>query len=309
VTRPLRLARCRALPSLVLLVASLCAGPVRAGEDEQVALQAQAVHSQLCAGIGNLGVSRAAASMSLLSNTWGQVSEAYEANNTDFLLYWRGVLGQCLGQNELATQDLVEFIEITEDNKDLLPLRRDARARLRRMGVRIRSSGKTSGRAQAAAGEKSAAKSGAALLPTPGWGRRLHIGVGLGYQRTADWNYLVVGADVSVRIVGPLGVMVLARPGFSELVTPQPSMLFAFGVGPVVRIPGKVEPMFGAALQLAPNPGGGAGASFLVGVAGIGGVEVPLGSSPLALRVAAEVGVLSQFFCLRILGGLSLRFG
>ncbi|HCP48225.1 MAG TPA: hypothetical protein DIU15_19455 [Deltaproteobacteria bacterium] len=302
-----------ALASLLALLSTVVATPVQAGEDEQIALQAQLVHSQLCAGIGK-DVSRAAASLSLLSDTWGEVSDAYEASSADFLLYWRGLLGQCLGQNELAGQDLLEFVRITEGKKDLLPLARDARTRLRRLGVRLPRSTKAAKRTSPAGEEGGAQTTGtatadAASRSESSWGQRVHIGLGLGYQRTADWNYLVVGIDATIRIVGPLGIGILVRPGFSELVAPNPSLLFAFGVGPVVRIPGKVEPLFGAALQLAPNPGGGEGDAFLVGVAGIGGVEVPLGPSPLALRVAAEVGVLSQFFCLRVLGGVTLRFG
>jgi len=302
---------------LAFILAGVTTPPAQADDDEELALRAQEVHSQLCAGIGSAGVSNAAASLSLLSETWGQVSEAYESNQRDFLLYWRGLLGQCLGQMDLAKQDLLDFVSTTADSRALLPLARDARTRLRRMGVQVPSSSRAnrkagqngSGKGDAASSAEATTLQATRLLPGQRWGRRVHVGVGAGYQRTADWNYLAVGADVSVRIVGPLGIMVLARPGFSELVTPRPSLLFAFGIGPVIRIPGKVSPLFGAALQLAPNPGGGTGANFLVGGVGIGGVEVPLGSSPLAFRVAAEVGGLSEFFCLRVLGGLSLRFG
>jgi hypothetical protein len=78
------------------------------------------------------------------------------------------------------------------------------------------------------------------------------------------------------------------------------SVLVPFGVGPHLRFGGadQVSPSLAVLAHLAFDADAD-GVRFLPGVAAHAGVDVPLGSSPLALRPAVEVGNLARLFVLR----------
>ncbi len=103
----------------------------------KAALEAFSVVNEYCADIGVADVTRHATSVSKVAPAWAAVSEAYEAEGEAFLLYWRGVLAQCLDYQDKAKVDLqafvVQFMKEAENAAQL----RDARARLRRLGVRL----------------------------------------------------------------------------------------------------------------------------------------------------------------------------
>jgi len=306
--RPLQPARLRACAMLLLLACALRPAAAHAGEAEQAALQAQLIHNQLCAEITSTGIEtgRAANVMAVLSDTWGKVDEVYKSTGESFLLYWRGLLGECLGQDELAQQDLVEFIKLDSKVDVLVDQLRDARARLRRMGVEVAPRAPQPGAASKAPSAAAASSGG-----------RIFIGLGAGYQRSGSWNYLGLAIDLAVRIKGPLALTVVLRPGISEPATATDglpidpssrSLLFAFGAGVQLRWDGPVRPEFGVIAQLAPNPDGSGEPRFLAGAALGGGLEFPLGATPLALRVHAEVGFLAKFPTARVLGQVVLGF-
>jgi hypothetical protein len=62
---------------------------------------------------------------------WSRVSEAYRAGGEIFLLYWSGLLSECLSRYEDAVEDLAAFLA-SEESKPLASMVADARARLRR---------------------------------------------------------------------------------------------------------------------------------------------------------------------------------
>ena len=126
---------------------------------EAVALAAEAAHTAHCSNVASLGVSEAAAANAEVSRAWEQVSVAYEENGASYLLYWRGVLGQCLGHEARAVTDLMAYVEAAEDDGVSVGLVRDARRRLRRMGATVE--GPPPGRA---AGAVSLAGGGAAAF-------------------------------------------------------------------------------------------------------------------------------------------------
>ena len=149
--------------------------------------------------------------------------------------------------------------------------------------------------------------------------RLLLLGLGGGYQRTRDWDYVSLAIDISVRLVGPLRIELFARPAVGEVARSAAGdrhpdgvrpILATFGLGPVLLFDLPVRPRIGAHLQLAPNPDGTGGAPrFLVGAAGSLGVEIPLGRSPLAIRPVVEVGVLGPLFSLRGMAELTVGLG
>ncbi len=74
-----------------------------------------------------------------MSATWGRVGKAYQAHEDDWLLYWRGALAQCLGQQERAKEDLLAFYNGHVGDSGFMSLMDDAHRRLRRMGVRVKA--------------------------------------------------------------------------------------------------------------------------------------------------------------------------
>jgi hypothetical protein len=84
--------------------------------------------------------------------------------------------------------------------------------------------------------------------------------------------------------------------------------LVPFGVGVALRFQaGPVRPLGFAAAQLALSSSPVAGVTVLPGFLVGGGVELPLGNSPLAVRPLVELGLLAPSFTLR--AGLQLVVG
>jgi len=282
--------------SLVLFLLSLSLPQVAAaGDDQQAALQAAAIHGQFCAGIGSRDASYAANTTSVISDTMALVSDRYEANQAVYLLYWRALLGQCLKQDELAARDLAAFVEATEAMTDLGPQRKDAIRRLRQM--------KKSGPGSRLAGDRP----------------RFLIGLGGGYQRLAGWDYGVIAADFEVRITRGLHFLITGRPAISAptrdtegvpVEPPQRSVLPVFGPGLTYRFAGRIEGLLGVVLLLAPNPNEASqDRGFLIGASARAGVEIPFGTAPLGLRLSAEFGFLRDMPEARGVAQLAFRLG
>lgn len=118
---------------LALLLLSLPALAEEAVLPSQgAAVLADATVTAHCSDVASRGVSEAAAANASVSEAWGQVSRAYEADPQPWLLYWRGVLGQCLGHEERAQEDYEAFLAL-EESAEAPALARDARRRLRRL--------------------------------------------------------------------------------------------------------------------------------------------------------------------------------
>ncbi len=295
------------------LATLLLAAPASAEEPAFVAADAYDVHQAHCASVAGGSTQAAAESMAEVTEVWRRVISAYEASGRTYLLYWRGVLGECLGQPERAATDLRLFVDLEQfGSDDLAPLVKDARTRLRRMGVDVdRPSDEDLAAAKAKAeegGEFSAAAESAAL-------RRARsnaqvpfflVAAGGGYQRTGAYNYVAIAADVSFGIVGPLRAEVTYRTGASLSYTNEDGeteqiayWLNAIGVGPALEFAGPVRPRVLVAFQIAPNPSEVGGGPVLLGALVSGGVDIPLGRSGLAFRPVVELGNLGPMLTFR----------
>ena len=94
----------RLIPSL-LLAALLAPAPAWADRDaeaEALARRASATVEEHCSNAAQSDVTLAAESVAHVSTVWAEVSKALEGSRKVYLLYWRGVLGQCLDQEEKA---------------------------------------------------------------------------------------------------------------------------------------------------------------------------------------------------------------
>ncbi len=99
-----------------------------------VAERAQAAHDEHCARVAGAGEeSGAARALVEVGAVWAEVAEAHEATGESWLLYWRGMLAQCLGQDERAEEAFVAFLATDPSSQGLDGLGSDARKRLSRL--------------------------------------------------------------------------------------------------------------------------------------------------------------------------------
>jgi hypothetical protein len=102
-------------------------------ESEALALEAQEVLSEHCAEAAAGETTQAAESIAVVSDVWARVSARLELSKKVYLLYWRGVLGQCLSQEARALDDLQTFVRAREGSELWAGLVVDAKKRVRRL--------------------------------------------------------------------------------------------------------------------------------------------------------------------------------
>ena len=91
-------------------------------------------HDTYCAEVaGSADDGDAALALVEVGGAWAEVARVQEATGNEWLLYWVGVLAQCLSQDDRAAQALVEFLESDTATEGLLAMERDARKRLMRL--------------------------------------------------------------------------------------------------------------------------------------------------------------------------------
>jgi|GEM_PF-4906983 len=97
----------------------------------EVALEAQRVHSEYCGSLQGTDRGLAGESFAVIGPIWSRVSSAYREFGEIYLLYWSGLLSECLGRGEDATSDLEAFLS-DEKSRPLVSMVADAEWRLRR---------------------------------------------------------------------------------------------------------------------------------------------------------------------------------
>ena len=124
----------RALTLLLLPLLLLPATGWAQGAAEEVAAKAQKVHEEYCAKVAGAGAEGDAARATVeVGEVWAAVADVHEATGATWLLYWRGLLAQCIGQEERAADALVKFLESDPTSEGLAAMARDARKRLGRL--------------------------------------------------------------------------------------------------------------------------------------------------------------------------------
>ena len=295
--------------------------PAAADQTEELAARAWEVHQAQCAELAAGSDASAADSMVEVTEVWREVITAYEETGAGFLLYWRGVLAQCLGQPERAAEDLQLFVALEQLEEAFMPQVRDARTRLRRMGITIDEP-----TAEELAAARELDRTDRSALSRRSRGLKVAartsrtpfflVGFAGGYQRTAVYNYGLFGVDLSIRLVGPLRLEVSSRGGVSvshtnaagEVEPTGRYLLMAIGLGPTLQFDGPVRPRVGVWFQIAPNGSEVGGGKVLPGFVVHGGVDLPLRGSPVALRPAIEAGMLGLMPTVRGLLELVLGF-
>ncbi len=143
----------RRAPATGLLAAALtvlAAAPAGASEEDEpdsadVALRASEVHAENCPEIYSRQVTLIAEGYRQVSSVWEDLYDEYDATGEPSLLYWRGMLALCLGQEDLGRDDLQGFIDaLDEEQRDTLSdLVRRAESRLRRLEQAERQRGRS----------------------------------------------------------------------------------------------------------------------------------------------------------------------
>lgn len=136
----------------------------------ETAQSAALVHSEHCAQVWGKKDALAADSMGAVVQEWQNVISVYEQTQTSYLLYWRAMLTECLGQDERAMVDFQAFIE-HEDSRYSPSMVADAEWRLRR--VLRKASG------QGASGGVGAAVPAGAFARRPAAAASIGVGSGL----------------------------------------------------------------------------------------------------------------------------------
>lgn len=125
---------------LALVLSALLAVPAAFAEDppdaEAVAVQAAEIAHRHCSDVASAASVGAAEALNEVSPVLVAVARAYETHGDPFLLFWKGVLNQCLDQEDRATEDFEGFLAGVGDDAAYSAQVRDARLRLRRLTAR-----------------------------------------------------------------------------------------------------------------------------------------------------------------------------
>ena len=124
----------RSLAALCLLLLALPAwAQDRDDGAELVATEAARVRDEFCLNTADSDTTLATQAVRDVSQVWTQVSEELDRSRKVYLLYWRGVLGQCLSQEERAIDDFTAFVRSQDGRALWESLVDDAKLRLQRL--------------------------------------------------------------------------------------------------------------------------------------------------------------------------------
>jgi len=120
----------------LLVVMALTAAPAAwAATPAELALGAQSVHQEHCANAASTEAGLAAEALAQVSGNWLELREAAASADAPYLLYWSGLLAQCLGQDDAARQDLAVFVAALSGDPGYEQMLGDAQRRLRQLGA------------------------------------------------------------------------------------------------------------------------------------------------------------------------------
>ena len=102
----------------------------------EAAAKANEVNQIHCGDAYSADIKLAAYSTGEVAETWSQVDDSYNLSKAPYLLFWRGVLAQCINRPDAAMKDLQDFVDLQEEKGGFEDLVRQARVRLKRLGKR-----------------------------------------------------------------------------------------------------------------------------------------------------------------------------
>jgi hypothetical protein len=97
------------------------------------AADANDANQTFCSDAYSTDVAQAAGATKQVLEAWSGVDQAYAETGESMLLYWRGVLAQCLGRPDTATEDLLEFTDDADPSGPYANMVEEAGRRLKRL--------------------------------------------------------------------------------------------------------------------------------------------------------------------------------
>jgi hypothetical protein len=118
---------------LLLPAFALAQAPPEGDEAEALALEAAQAHQRHCSDAAGMNMSNRTTAVAEVSAVWARVHGELERSRKAYLLYWRGVLGECLDQEEPALADLKAFVAARAGSDRYATQVADAQRRIRRL--------------------------------------------------------------------------------------------------------------------------------------------------------------------------------
>ena len=119
----------------------LLAAPAAAQEDAesiQVAMAASTALDLYCSDVAAGEGTTVAAATRDVATSLTDVSRAYDRSGEPYLLYWRGLLYNCIANDQQASSDLAAFVEGVHDQSVYAAQVRDAKQRMARIERKAR---------------------------------------------------------------------------------------------------------------------------------------------------------------------------
>jgi hypothetical protein len=126
----------RLLMIVVLVAVSGTAAAQGAMAPDLAASAAATVFDRRCSDLAAEETTQAASALSEVGSVWARVSQSYDRFGTPLLLYWRGLLSQCLNQDQRAIDDFEGFLAAEGRNDVYASMIREAHRRLGQLGVK-----------------------------------------------------------------------------------------------------------------------------------------------------------------------------
>lgn len=124
-------------PALALLWLLAGSAQAAASDDDEAAQQAAQAAADVvdlhCADVVAGRATESAEALAAVSPVLAQVSRAHDASGATYLLFWRGLLNACVGQEGRGVEDLEGFLASVGDDPAYAAQVTEAQSRLRRL--------------------------------------------------------------------------------------------------------------------------------------------------------------------------------
>jgi hypothetical protein len=215
---------------IALILGAMLAAPAHAEDavlpPDEAAMKASQVQADHCADVLAADPETQAAAMQAASPVYGQVAAAYRVHGEGYLLFWRGLLAECLNNHEQAVADYKKFVHELESDSTYAPQIADARRRLRRLLPESERRAYSAQAPMALPGAIVAASGGVlgavgGVMTGTSWSsaeleldRNVFVGTNEEYQQALAVNHggfgLLVGG-ASAAVVGTIAALVASR--------------------------------------------------------------------------------------------------
>jgi hypothetical protein len=113
------------------------AGAAEPGPADQLLAASEQLHQEHCSDATTSDLEVVSQKFAKIGPAWSAVNEQYNSTKRGDLLYWRGKLALCLGQNATGGQDLFRFVKGTDAATQWSALVEDATQQLEKLNISL----------------------------------------------------------------------------------------------------------------------------------------------------------------------------